>query len=273
MATSMKQRFVGTRYGALLLSIRRWRELRAVPLQNPEQAALVANGIIADKLIQHLCPSNGTFLDIGAHIGSVLSSVYSTNNTVYILAVEADPSKASHLRSKFPWCQVYNVAVGEEAGEAEFFIYDSASGYNSLVPDKTGSNRSIQVKVVLLDTLLPDARVDVIKIDIEGAELGALKGASALIRRSRPTIMFESAVIEVNSLGYSPELLWQWFSENDYVVMTPDRLAHDAPPLSLSAFLDAHFFPFRTLNYFAIHQDRRKEVRDRARECLGISAG
>ena len=55
-----------------------------------------------------------------------------------------------------------------------------------------------------------------------------------------------------------------------YLIFVPDRLAHDAPPLTLEAFLDAHFYPFRTQNFFSVHRERRTEIRDKARNILGI---
>jgi FkbM family methyltransferase len=231
---------------------------------------VIANAIIADKLIQRLCAPHGTFLDIGAHIGSVLSSVRQTDETVKIYAVEADPGKAENLRKKFPFCTLFDVAIGEEVGQAEFFINNDASGYNTLVPGKVGNRETITVEVVPLDTLLPETHIDLIKIDVEGAELGALKGGEALIRRSKPTVMFESCGTGVNALGYSADLLWRWFDEMGYIIFTPDRVAHDAPPLSLEPFIDAHYFPFRSQNFFAVHPDHRIEIRDRARDILNI---
>lgn len=244
--------------------------LRKIPLSNPEQASSVANGILADRLIQRICVPGGTFLDVGAHIGSVLASVHSFNKKVDICAFEADPSKAQILRKKFPFCRLFEVAVGESEGRAEFFLNPKASGYNSLVSQSAADQPTITVRVAALDDLLPDGQVDVIKIDIEGAELGALRGGENLIRRNKPTIMFESVGTGINSLGYSPALLWEWFNDMEYAIFTPDRLAHNAPSLGLEAFLDAHEYPFRTHNYFAVSRDRRTEIRDRAREIIGV---
>jgi hypothetical protein len=122
----------------------------------------------------------------------------------------------------------------------------------------------------MLDHLLQDAPLDYIKMDIEGAELGALRGGQTVLNRTRPTIMFESASAAENTLGYSAEQLWHWFDTAGFMVVTPDRLAHDAPPLSLETFLDAHAYPMRTHNYFAVPVEKRTVVRDRAREILGI---
>ena len=266
----MKEKLVGTRVGKFLLGFNRWQALRGIPLHNPEGASTTANAILADRLIQRLCTPKGTFLDVGAHIGSVFSSVHLYDRTVQIVAVEADPGKAESLRQKFPYCKVLDVAVGDEVGHVEFFINPSATGYNSLVPDRAGNQRVIRVPISRLDDLLPDVEIDLIKIDVEGAELGALRGGKLSIERNRPTIMFESCGTGINALGYSSEQLWQWFHEMGYLIFAPDRLAHDAPPLTLEVFLDAHFYPFRTQNFFAVHRERRTEIRDKARKILRV---
>ena len=230
---------------------------------------MIANGVLADRLISSL-PENGTnFLDIGAHIGSIFSAVHQKNKSILITAIEADEVKAKKLKARFPYCNVLSVAVGEEDGTAMLNMMQS-SGYNSLVREDSQSFTS-QKKVELrrLDSLFPEEMFETVKMDIEGVELGALLGGEALFNRSRPTIMFESASLVENSLGYSAEKLFDWFARNHFEVIIPDRLAHDAPPLAISAFLDAHAYPQRALNFFAVPVEKRTAVRDRARQILG----
>src|SRR5690606_33628332 len=60
------------------------------------------------------------------------------------------------------------------------------------------ANQSPQVKAVVLDHFLPDLpQLDVVKMDIEGAEPRALQGMMGLIRRYRPILLLE----------YSPRLI------------------------------------------------------------------
>lgn len=88
--------------------------------------------------------------------------------------------------------------------------------------------------------------------------------------RSRPIIMFESAGIGRNSLGYAPEDLHAWLLNEEFEVFLSDRLAHDSPPMDCSVFLDAHYYPMRSVNFFAVPKERRIEVRDKARQILKI---
>ena len=266
----LKRRLVGTRTGQLAQEMRKWLSLRRVAFSNPEKASAIANSIIADRLVTRLCRPGATFLDIGGHIGAISSAVQAFDPSVRILVVEAEPGKAQALRDRFPAFQVHDVAVSDTPGTAEFYVNPERSGYNSLAANDHGRLEVIRVAVRTLDDLFPGETVDVIKIDIEGAELGALRGGAGLIRRSRPTMMFESAGTGSNSLGFSPDRLWTWLDENGFLVFSPDRVAHDAPPLTLPAFLDAHEYPQRTINFFAVATERRIEIRDRARQILGV---
>lgn len=264
----MKTKIMNSKVGRALFSIRRDLEIRLLSKKNPEQAGFIANAIIADKLIAKICPKGGTFLDIGAQYGAIFSLAHNSDKTLKVYAFEAESKKANDLKSAYPYAKVFDVAVGEKEGVATFYLNPSASGYNSLVP---GANRKeVQVRVAAIDDLVPDITADVIKIDIEGAELGALRGAKKAVQRNNPTIMFECVLPNENSLGYSAEKIWDWFNENDYGIFSPDRVAHDAPPLSKETFIDAQQYPFRSHNYFAISSARRIEVRDKARSILNV---
>lgn len=264
----MKAQFVKNWFGRFLLLARRDAEMRLVSGWNPEQAGMHANAIIADRLVAQLCPPGGIFVDVGAQFGAIFSMARSSDPTLQVFAFEAESIKAQALKETFPDVTVFDLAVGPEEGEATFYLNPKASGYNSLVP--SDELVPVTVRVAPIDDLLPGQKADVIKIDIEGAELGALRGAEKTVTTSHPTIMFECVLPERNALGYAAEDIWQWLTERDYGIFVPDRLAHDAPPMTKGAFVDAQQYPFRAHNYFAVHASKRTAVRDRAREILKV---
>lgn len=267
----MKKHLVGTAAGRALQQAAQWLELKRLPLHNPEQAPLTANKILAQRLVTQLCPPGGTFVDVGAHLGTVFSAVRHYDTSITLIAFEADPDKAAHLRRKFPWCTLHAVAVGETTGQVRFFIDGDATAYNSLVALGDRTQTAIEVDCVTLDEALAGTAPDVLKIDIEGAELGALRGGAAVIETHRPTLLFESALAGENALGYSPDAIWAWLDARGYGVFYPDRLAHAAPPLPLEVFLDAHLHPRRTVDFFAVHRDKQQTVRDRAHRILNTA--
>lgn len=268
----MKQALIGTRLGALAQQWRDRLDLLRAGRGSGEAVGTVANDTLARVLLERLCGHGAGFIDVGAHIGSVIDGVRRHSRPGRIVAVEAIPEKAEALRRKFPDVELHCCAVGEEAGEASFFIDVNRTGYSSLEREFAsggGEVRELTVKIKRLDTLTDPNRIDVVKIDVEGAELGVLRGATGIIAASRPTIMFESAPRE--SGRYSHDALWRWFADNDYAVVVPNRVAHLDEGLGLEGFLEAHLYPRRTTNYFAIPRERRAAVRARAREVLGLA--
>jgi hypothetical protein len=54
------------------------------------------------------------------------------------------------------------------------------------------------------DVLMGEARVDLIKLDVEGAELFALRGAEQVIRRTKPILFIEMLRKWTARYDYSP---------------------------------------------------------------------
>lgn len=255
---------VGTHIGVIAQRIREWLDLCKVGFFNTENLGNYGNDLIGRQILEALCLPGKAFVDVGAHIGSVIDGVSRHSKPSFIIAVEAIPAKADALRQRFPQAIIHGCAVGEEDGELPFFIDTEQSGFSSLYPSKENSQlKEIRVPIRKLDDLIGPHAVDVMKIDVEGAELGVLRGARELIARDRPTILFESGPEEVG--GYSKVALWEWFDQAGYAVLLPNRVAHVDPGLSRDGFLEAHLYPRRTTNYIAIARDRREEIRARAR--------
>jgi len=239
-------------------------------LWEPETAGATVNDYLASQLLARLCADQHSFVDVGAHIGSVIADVQFHCPGVHILAVEAVPEKIAHLRKRFPKVEVVGTALGDRRGETTFHVVTGKnSGFSSLGrPAAEGQIREIRVPICRLDDIVADRKVDVIKIDVEGAELGVLKGSECVLADCRPTIVFESGPQLDEGLGYSRQDLWQWFTDRSYAVLIPDRVAHEDPGLGLESFLDSHLYPWRTRNYFAIAKERRREIRDKALRIL-----
>lgn len=255
---SVKRMLVGTAAGRAAVAIRDALHLR---LAAPIEAGMVFNDQIASRLVVALCPAHGTFVDVGAHIGSIISDVQFRHPLARIVAFEAIPEKAAALRRKFPTVAIHDVALWDSDGEASFFVDDAHSGYSSLHRE-TGA-REITVPTRCLDAVLPGVPVDVVKIDVEGAEMGVLRGATGLLESNRPIVMFESGPQE--RFGFTKSAMFAFLSEHGYALFAPNRLAHTGDAMTLDAFLDSHEYPRRTTNYFALPSERAAEIRYQAR--------
>jgi FkbM family methyltransferase len=270
----MKQKILGTIFGRFAMKMRDRIEMVKTTLFKAESAGTVTNDWMATFLVTKLCQPNRSFIDVGAHIGSILSEVSHYDSTIKIIAVEAMPDKASKLRSKFPSIELHECAVGENNdGEIAFYVNTKKSGYSSLgKPSENNKSHTKEIKVLIkkLDSLVTSDDVDVIKIDVEGAELGVLRGSENIIFNCRPVILFESAPPSNDGLGYTKDGMWNFLTKNKYEVLIPNRVAHNGPGLTIVGFSESHIYPRRTTNYFAVPIERRVEIRDLARKILNI---
>jgi FkbM family methyltransferase len=260
----IREHFVGTRLGSLLLFARDKVDLMVVTLRRPETVGTVYNDQLVLRLAVDLCDPRGIFADVGAHIGSVSAAMLRRHRAARVIAFEAIPDKAARLKRRLPSIVVHCCAVAEKSGRAKFFIDTDQSGCSSLLDVENAEE--IEVELAPLDALLPSDGVSVIKIDVEGSELGVLLGADSVSSRSRPVIVFESGP---NDNG-DKERIWDWFAKRDYAVCAPNRVAHHDDGMSLECFLDSHRYPRYTTNYVAIPREKRLDVRARARKSLGL---
>jgi FkbM family methyltransferase len=269
----MKQRLVGNPIGRAALFLRDRLELLSESCLSVESVGTTANDQLATLLITRICAPHKTFVDVGAHIGSIIARVRHTDPSIKIIAIEAIPEKIKSLRKRFPFVDLHACAAGEVTGETSFFIDRHRSGYSSLAKPKGVDDKSkleIRVSIEKLDNLVQAADVDAIKIDVEGAELGVLRGAVGILRRCRPIVMFESAPGQDDGLGYSKEGMITFLNALDFSIVVPNRVAHNDNGLTAAGFIESHLYPRRTTNYFAIPAERRIEFRDRARRILKL---
>lgn len=269
---NFKQLILGNPLGSIAVAARSMQERVGTALFNPESAGMISNDYLAEVLVVKLPQPQTVFIDVGAHIGSIMATVQNHDSSVDVVAIEAIPEKVMGLRRKFPNCEIHCCAAGESEGEVSFFVHHRQTGYSSLTRPSHAQQSFTEITVPMhtIDGLMPsDRHVDVIKIDVEGAELGVLKGALALLKRNRPTILFESAP-ESASRQELKVALWQYLHQLDYGIYVPNRVAHNGMGLEQQGFLESHWYPRRTTNYFAIANERRDEIRHRARQLLNI---
>lgn len=151
--------------------------------------------------IRRLLVPGATFVDLGANIGwfSLLGASL-VGPAGRVLAVEPNPHNvelldASARHNGFSNVKAYCVALSESPG----MVALETDGSNGRVVALEGPPaRPVRAEFVVaawpLDHLVADAglgQVDVIKIDVEGAEPLALRGAVALLERDRPVIVTE----------------------------------------------------------------------------------
>ena len=106
----------------------------------------------------------------------------------------------------------------------------------------------IEVTLTPIDQLLPEGyRVDLLKIDVEGAEEQVLNGAKTTIQEQRPVVIFEHGIGSADVFGTTPQDIHNFFTES--AGMRIFDLAGGGP-YSLDMFVDA-FFTNAHVNFVA----------------------
>ena len=132
-----------------------------------------------------------TAIDVGANVGYMTSVMAaSAGPTGRVLAFEPNPGLFRLLaQTTNGWgagcdVQVRPAAVSNREGTAQLVIpRDAHNDGLARLGTAEGDAEVCDVECVTLDSLLSDARVGVLKIDVEGHEAEVLQGARELLRR------------------------------------------------------------------------------------------
>lgn len=138
------------------------------------------------KALQTFLSRGGSFIDIGANKGDfTILAAQLVGNEGNVLSFEPEPSNFKWLLktikiNHYENIEAYQIALSDREGKEKLHI-GKKSGFHSLLPQDSNRPETIGVQVLTLDRFLEDTdwnrSVDVIKIDVEGAEMNVLNGA------------------------------------------------------------------------------------------------
>lgn len=150
-------------------------------------------------IIKNILNSGSVFVDIGANIGlmSVFSSIL-VQESGKIFSFEPNPATYDILKKNIELNNLSNInaeplGIGSVKKTTKIYDqWDSGRGSASMIKPEHVTN-SYDVEVVTLSDYFNDFQndIDVIKIDIEGYELEALRGAEKIIREKLPVLIIE----------------------------------------------------------------------------------
>ena len=166
--------------------------------------------IATANVLRQVCPSgHPVVIDCGANIGNWTRELRSHlgNDSGRWIVIEPTPENIQRLQS-LPNVEIVEAAAGERAEKLQLYNYNSGSGWTSLHQRHDsfaeGHQFSVHtVPVITIDSLIADKGldyVDFLKMDIEGHELFALRGAiQSLSARRVKALSFEFGSGNVNS--------------------------------------------------------------------------
>jgi len=200
------------------------------------------------KILDKVLHENSNCIDIGCFKGEILQEVMKRSPGGSHVAFEPIPVFYSALQKKFKQKQltIHNIALSDQSGVTTFNYVVDAPAYSGIKKrDYDGKNPEIKMIEVTTDTLdhvLPsNYKVDLMKIDVEGAEFKVLKGAFNILKKSRPIIIFEFGLGASDFYKVTPDDFYQYLAtECGYQIYQLEHFLKDASPLNKKTFKEVY---------------------------------
>jgi FkbM family methyltransferase len=186
------------------------------------------------QLFKKVVKEGDVIVDLGANLGYfTLLAAKLTGKKGRVYSFEPEPRNYNYLLKNIELNGYDNIVASQKAvsnkhGKVKLYIcpYDSGhhtinqyGGIEAYKHDPVYNNATVdfvEVETVVLDDFLEDMeQVDVVKMDVEGAEMLALSGMDGIIRRSRNLKMFiEFFPLLIREMGSSPDEFIRRFLED-----------------------------------------------------------
>lgn len=215
------------------------------------------------QFAQRFLRAGDSVIDAGANVGVyTLYFASIVGKTGHVLAIE--PGKPAFDRlcenveiNNLTSVKTVQVAVSDFSGAADFT--EGGDTGNRLRAVGTGNRPIVSVEVRTLDSLIGCDQYALGKMDVEGAEPMALKGAENSLGRSTPPVwMIEMTNRTLNRSGSSVLALTEWLSSNGYDLWTYDETSN-----LLSAYEDRPRRPGVHGDAIAVARHRLSWVKER----------
>lgn len=180
--------------------------------ENPEEVEI--------QTVLNNIKSNSIIVDVGACYGEYTLLCANKAKDGTVIAIEPNPYHFELLKkgieaNNFKNVILVNMALSDKEEEVDFYIGNEHMEGSTLFKDKMtqelGHNNKheiIKVKSITLDKLLSNFnidKIDILKIDAEGAELKIIKGAKNTLKNSKNLkILTEFGTNAISSSGESP---------------------------------------------------------------------
>ncbi|MFC2017868.1 FkbM family methyltransferase [Chloroflexota bacterium] len=182
------------------------------------------------RLFRDIAKPGTCILDCGAYIGyytvqgSKLVGEYGK-----VIAIEPHPANFKLLQQNVATNNCHNVimhqvALSDTADITPFFINKRDSTAHSLHPrDSRNSSGSLSVETMRGDDICKGEVVNLIKIDVEGAELAVLKGMENILAQEQLALFIEFQPKNLLRAGVEPAMLIAFLKERNFTLFHIDE--------------------------------------------------
>ncbi len=197
------------------------------------------------KIIQRSLKQGSNCIDIGCHKGEILDLMIKDAPDGKKIGFEPIPELYRYLADRYksnPTVTIYPTALYDKAGSTTFQHVLNAPAYSGIKKRKYDGKHvdidQITVETGLLDQFIPsDLSIDLIKIDVEGAEFRVMKGGAATLKRCKPVIIFEYGLGAADFYDSNPMQLFSFLTgECNMKISTLKGYLDNAAALTESQF-------------------------------------
>ncbi len=195
---------------------------------------------LTTQIFKRVVEDGYTVVDIGANIGYfTLLAARLVGKKGKVYAFEPEPRNYNMVLKNIALNGYENVvpvqkAVSNASGVVKLYLSSKDIGahtirqhHDKMQFDEKESGEFVEVESVTLDEFFNDKRhpIDVIKMDIEGAEMAALSGMDRIIRENQNVKVFiEFYPSAIREMGYSPEEFVRKLLNYDFSIIAIDEL-------------------------------------------------
>ena len=175
---------------------------------------------LTKKVMHEVLQPDSNCIDIGCHKGELLDTILRMAPSGTHYGFEPLPHLYERLKDRYEGrASILPYALSDETGESTFQFVRAAPAYSGIRKRKYLTDNpdieEIDVELKTLDDVIPqDLPIGFIKIDVEGGEFAVLKGGRNLLRKYKPTIVFEFGLGASDYYGTTPEDLYEFLSDD-----------------------------------------------------------
>ena len=197
------------------------------------------------KIMRIVLEKDSSFIDIGCHKGDFLIEANKFAPSGSHVGFEPIPYFYNKLVITFGGLNdIRQLCLSNERGETTFNYVKSNPLYSGIKKRNYPGKESIEELNIKVDTLdhqlFESSRVDLIKIDVEGAELNVLRGSLNTINKFNPVIVFEYELGASDVYDATPVEMWRFFEKAKYNIYTLKNFIKKPLPLSFAEFTEIY---------------------------------